>query len=117
MKNWTRTSGSLTPEPTPLQGSRASNKQLQLALSILSIADSSTRHRAARQDSHNRPMAKRKGKSMQEGWLHTRWFDDAVAHKTVAIVISAGMLIALSALLFFHHQQTVNIEVILEEME
>lgn len=46
---------------------------------------------------------------MQEGWLHTRWFDDAVAHKTVAIVISAGMLIALAALLFFHHQQTVNI--------
>ncbi len=53
--------------------------------------------------------AKGQGYSMEKAPLHVRWFNDSFAHKTVSIVISVGMLGALSALLLFHHRQTVDI--------
>ena len=37
-----------------------------------------------------------------------QWLRGSVAHRTVAIVISVGMLAALCALLVFHHKQAVS---------
>jgi len=40
--------------------------------------------------------------------IYTRWFQASVVHRTICIVISAGMLAALSALLLFHQKQAAD---------
>lgn len=41
--------------------------------------------------------------------LHVRWFDETVINRTASIIISAGMLAALTSLLVFHHKPTAEI--------
>jgi len=45
---------------------------------------------------------------MRCGDIYTRWFQASVVHRTICIVISAGMLAALSALLLFHQKQAAD---------
>jgi cation transport ATPase len=45
---------------------------------------------------------------MRYGDIYTRWFQASVVHRTICIVISAGMLAALSALLLFHQKQAAD---------
>lgn len=45
---------------------------------------------------------------MTEGPAYTRWLVEPAVHKAVSIIISVGMLAALSTLLIFHHQQAVS---------
>jgi len=45
---------------------------------------------------------------MKYGDIYTRWFQASVVHRTISVIISVGMLTALSALLFFHQKQAVN---------
>ena len=45
---------------------------------------------------------------MRYGDIYTRWFQASVVHQTICIVISAGMLAALSALLLFHQKQAAD---------
>ena len=42
---------------------------------------------------------------MKDGDTYTRWFQASVVHRTICVIISAGMLTALSALLIFHNKQ------------
>ncbi len=46
--------------------------------------------------------------SMEKRALCVRWLEGPVAHRIVALIISVGMLAALSALFLFHHKQAVN---------
>ena len=46
---------------------------------------------------------------MREDSKFILWFEGAVAHKAVSIIISAGMLAGLIALLLFRHQPAINI--------
>jgi heavy metal translocating P-type ATPase len=45
---------------------------------------------------------------MRYGDIYTRWFQASVVHRTICIVISAGMLAALSALLLFRQKQAAD---------
>ena len=46
---------------------------------------------------------------MRNVLLYVRWFDNAVINRTAAIIISAGMLASLTAMLVFHQKPTADI--------